>query len=87
MSIEDKIKDDTEKDYLHPGGKPAVAPKTSEERANLAKAGASTELVAEISKDSDGACAKKGDEAKAKAKAKGAACETDDDDTLKLEKV
>jgi hypothetical protein len=85
MSIEDKIKDDTEKDYLHPGGKPAVAPKTSEERANLAKAGASTELVAEISKDSDGACAKKGDEAKAKAK--DAVCEADDDDTLKLEKV
>jgi hypothetical protein len=72
MSNIDKIKDDTEKDYLHPHGKPALAPKTSEEKENLAKANASTELVEEISKDSDNACSKEGG---AKAIDKGAACE------------
>jgi hypothetical protein len=85
MSNIDKIKDDTQKDYLHPEGKPAVAPKTSEEKANLAKADASTQLVEEISKDSDIECAKK--EAKdARAKSKAGA-DSDDDDTLKLPKA
>jgi hypothetical protein len=65
MSHIDKVKDDTEKDYLHPQGKPTVAPQTSEERKNLAKADASTLLVEEISKDSDTDCAKKGGDAKA----------------------
>jgi len=85
MSNIDKVKDDTEKDYLHPQGKPAVAPRTSEEKENLAKADASTELVKEISKDSGDSCAKKG--ADAKVDAKSTACKTDDDDTLKLEKA
>jgi hypothetical protein len=70
MSNIDKVKDDTEKDYLHPQGKPSVAPQTSEEEQNLAKANASTELVEAISEDSESACAKKvADDGQAKSKA------------------
>ena len=49
MADTTKSKDDTEKDYLHPEGKPKEKPASAEEKENLAKAAESTELVAEIS--------------------------------------
>ena len=48
MSDTDKIKDDNDKDYLHPEGKPVTAATTSEEKENKEKAKASTQLVKEI---------------------------------------